>query len=190
MTQRQLRLTQLVGTAGAACGVVAGCLLGMCNLLLLDLDEAERKKQAAKLDTMFKTVMGDALETMGCAIGTCFLVDAERGEIWTHTTAGYQGIVRRKLEETASVAAWVAIRGEPAVIEDAQADPRYCRDIENIIGMDVRSLITYPVMSQDGKSVIAVLQFFNKTEGVFTPEDGRVMKLLCSHFSIFMANCE
>lgn len=189
-SQLQLRLTQLVGTAGAGLGVVTGCLIGMCNLFLIDVDEAERLKQAAKLETIFKTAMESAVDTMNCPIGTCFLVDEAKGELWTRATAGYQGIVRRKLDEKLSIAAWVAIHGQPSVVDDAQADPRYCPDIQEIIGTPARSVITYPVFSHsDGKSVVAVLQFFNKPTG-FSDEDCRVMNLLSVHFSIFMANCE
>jgi len=189
-SQLQLRLTQIVGTAGAALGVVTGCLLGMANLLVIDIDEAERLKKAAKLDTMFNTVMQSAVETMGCPIGTCFFVDTKQGELWTRATVGYQGIVRRKLEENDSLAAWVALHGKPTVVEDARSDSRYCRDIENIIRTPVTSVITYPIYSQsEDKRVIAVLQFFNKPTA-FSKDDHRVMNLLCVHFSVFMANCE
>jgi len=169
---------------------VVGCLLGMCNLLFLDLQEAERLKQAAKLETMFNTVMESAVETMGCEIGTAFIVDNEKKEIWTRATAGYQGVVCRPLEESASLAAWSAINGEPVILEDAHADPRYCRDIEAILRRPVRSVATYPVFSHSDKgSVIAIVQFFNKPTG-FSEDDRRVLKMMCVHFSLFMASCE
>eukprot|EP00929_Paragymnodinium_shiwhaense_P058737 TRINITY_DN29427_c0_g1_i1.p1 TRINITY_DN29427_c0_g1~~TRINITY_DN29427_c0_g1_i1.p1 ORF type:complete len:310 (+),score=38.04 TRINITY_DN29427_c0_g1_i1:130-1059(+) len=189
MSQFQLRLTQMVGTAGAAVGVVTGCILGMANFFFIDANEAERLKQVAKMSTIFDTVMTSAVETMSCPIGTCFLVDAEEKVIWTRASAGYEGVVRRPLTENASLAAWVATRGEPAVVEDARSDPRYCPDIEKLIGQSVKSVITYPIFAHDDATeVVGVLQFFNKPTA-FTQEDARVMRLLCTHISIFIANC-
>lgn len=190
LSQAQLRVTQLVGTAGAATGVVVGCLLGMCNLLVVDLEAAERLKRATELETIFKAVMESATATMACPVGTLFVVDGERREIWTRSTAGYEGVVRRPLEAAASLAAWVAVHGLPAVVNDAHADPRFCADIERMIGVEVQSVMTYPVFApSDPGRVVAVVQFFNKPGG-FCEEDGRVLQMLCTHCGIFMSTVE
>ena len=52
---------RLASTAGAAVGIVCGCLLGMCTLLLKDLEAAERLKKAKALDTLLRRGGGDGL---------------------------------------------------------------------------------------------------------------------------------
>jgi len=190
VSQLQLRTTQIVGTSGAAVGVVIGCILGMANLLTMDLELAERLKRFAELKTIFDTVMVSAVETMGCPVGTIFLVDEEKQEVWSRAAAGYDGVVRRPLDETASLASWVAVHGEPLLVEDAQLDPRFCRDIDELSNEPAKEILTYPVYSHSNPGkVVAVVQFFNKPGG-FTEEDKRVMTMLCRHCSIFMAKCE
>lgn len=187
MSQFQLRSAQIVGTAGAALGVVAGCLLGMLNLLMLDLDAAERLKRAAELKTIFDTVMDSAVETMGCPVGTIFIVDEDNNEIWSRAMAGYEGVVRRPLDKNASIASWVAHHGIEDHCEDAPNDPRFCSDIDALTGVPAKQILTFPVFSHESpEKVIAVVQFFNKPGG-FLEEDKRVMKMLCKHCGIFMA---
>eukprot|EP00438_Fugacium_kawagutii_P011481 Skav211699 [mRNA] locus=scaffold1535:189530:207134:+ [translate_table: standard] len=43
--QRQMSLVKILGTAGSAVGVLCGCLLGMGNLMFLDLNKVERQKK-------------------------------------------------------------------------------------------------------------------------------------------------
>jgi hypothetical protein len=42
--------------AGAICGVIVGCLLGMTSLLFLDLEAAERLRRQKDLARIFSTV--------------------------------------------------------------------------------------------------------------------------------------
>lgn len=43
--QRATTPVRVVSTAGAAVGVVVGCLIGMTSLLFMDLDKADRLKR-------------------------------------------------------------------------------------------------------------------------------------------------
>lgn len=51
-----MRVVKLWGTMGAVVGVICGCLLGMTQLLVIDLEKSDRLKKAAELDSMFKSV--------------------------------------------------------------------------------------------------------------------------------------
>lgn len=185
-----LRLTRFVGTAGAAIGVVCGCCIGMGNFLFLDLELVERRRRLAELETIFDTVIESAVQTMGCPLGTIFLIDEEKREIWSRAASGFEGVVHRPLDENASLAAWVAINKKPLVVENAQQDPRLCHDIDKLSGIPADTVLTYPVFSQVHKDkVVAVVQFFNKPGG-FTKEDMRVTSMLCIHCAVFMAKCE
>jgi len=45
--QASMRIVRLWATGGAVVGVVCGCLLGMTQLFVIDLDRSERLKKAA-----------------------------------------------------------------------------------------------------------------------------------------------
>uniref|UniRef100_A0A7S0HMU1 Transmembrane protein 65 n=1 Tax=Hanusia phi TaxID=3032 RepID=A0A7S0HMU1_9CRYP len=53
--QAQLKVTRLVSTFGAACGVVVGCLLGMSTLLLHNKEETEERKHEAEFNKMLES---------------------------------------------------------------------------------------------------------------------------------------
>ncbi len=97
--QRELRAVRLASTAGAAVGIVCGCLLGMCTLLLKDLDAAERLKKAKALETVFATVMQNGHQLIGAERCTLYLYDEASHELWTKVSTGDDDVgdrVRRR----------------------------------------------------------------------------------------------
>eukprot|EP01060_Flectonema_neradi_P034726 TRINITY_DN6198_c2_g1_i2.p1 TRINITY_DN6198_c2_g1~~TRINITY_DN6198_c2_g1_i2.p1 ORF type:complete len:398 (+),score=60.63 TRINITY_DN6198_c2_g1_i2:54-1247(+) len=72
--QRNLRSTKIVGTVGAAIGVMIGCGLGMINLLFLDLEKADRMKRAEKMRTLFDAIMAEGWELVNCDRCTLYLI--------------------------------------------------------------------------------------------------------------------
>ena len=61
--QRALSISKNTIMAGSVVGVTIGCLMGASCLLFMDLNAADRKKQAQQLNTILETVMehGDTL---------------------------------------------------------------------------------------------------------------------------------
>lgn len=187
LTDAQLRLglTKRVSAAGGICGVILGCSLGMCNLLLVDLHASERAKRAKELETIMMTIMEDGRASMSSDRATLWIVDEDAGEMWSSTQ---EEILRLILDPDKSVAAWVARNQQAANIPDVQVDPRWGgRGVEkaNFIPFN---MLCGPVI-QEGKTV-AVIQFVNKRdEGVpvsFDGADEKVLRMLVAHAAIFM----
>ena len=72
--QRSLRSTKCVGTLGAALGVMLGCCLGMVNLLFLDLEKAERMKQAEKMRSLFDAIIAEGWELVNSDRCTLYML--------------------------------------------------------------------------------------------------------------------
>eukprot|EP01061_Rhynchopus_euleeides_P007136 TRINITY_DN1610_c5_g1_i2.p1 TRINITY_DN1610_c5_g1~~TRINITY_DN1610_c5_g1_i2.p1 ORF type:complete len:290 (+),score=114.47 TRINITY_DN1610_c5_g1_i2:184-1053(+) len=72
--QRSMRSTKLLGTLGSAIGVMIGCCLGMINLLFLDLEKAERMKQAEKMRSLFDAIIAEGWELVNCDRCTLYLI--------------------------------------------------------------------------------------------------------------------
>ena len=79
--QMQLPRVKTLATGSSVVGVVFGCLLGMCSLLFMDLDKAERAKRAAELDTIFATVINEADELLHAEKVTLFMVDYDKQQV-------------------------------------------------------------------------------------------------------------
>jgi hypothetical protein len=185
--QSSLRIVQVTGVAGAALGVVTGCLLGMCNLMTMDLEEAERLKRFAELEDIFMVVVQSAREAMGTKMGSIFLVDSETNELWTRVASDVSKPIRIPINEK-SVAGWVCLHNQELMIEDAYADPRFNPIVDKETGNRTRNMITFPVRSQsDPDKVIGVVQLINKESGKFSQQDIKTCRMLSIHVSVFLS---
>mmetsp|Transcript_54454 Transcript_54454/g.127026 ORF Transcript_54454/g.127026 Transcript_54454/m.127026 type:complete len:384 (+) Transcript_54454:37-1188(+) len=81
--QRQMPTVKLLGTAGSAIGVLCGCIIGMGNLLFLDLRKVERQKKHAELQTICKTFAVDGPAHFEAERCTLYIRDSEDQYLWT-----------------------------------------------------------------------------------------------------------
>jgi signal transduction histidine kinase len=127
---------------------------------------------------------------------TCSLLEAERGSLYVldreasdlHTTMtmGLPGkSIRLKLHQ--GVAGLVAAAGESIVVDDAYADPRFYRGVDEATGYRTRTILCVPIKSQRG-DVLGVLELLNKRAGNFTPEDEETLLLLAPQLGVALAN--
>ncbi|CAK0870262.1 unnamed protein product [Prorocentrum cordatum] len=188
--QASLRLVQVVGTAGAACGVVAGCLLGMANLLTMDLEEAERLKRMAELEEIFTVVMQSARDTIGTNMGSIFLVDEDSGQLWTRVQTGTDESIKIPISER-SIAGWVCLHNEHQIIPNAYEDSRFNPEVDKKFGCKTENMLAVPVRSMaDPAKVIGVIQLINKEAGPFDDHDVKACRMLSIHVSVFLSKCE
>jgi len=188
-SQLTLRITQVVGTAGAATGVVVGCVLGMGNLVFMDLEEAERRKRMAELEHIFTVVIQSAKETIGANMGSIFLVDEDSNELWSRVQTNVDKAIRLPLNAT-SIAGWVALNNKRLLAPDAYAEPLFNPEVDFRTGVRTSNLVAIPVTSQaDPNKVIAVIELLNK-EGGFNESDLRTCHMLSIHVSVFLSKCE
>jgi len=182
--QQKLAVVRRVGTIGGICGVVTGCLIGMLNLVVIDLAAAERAKKAKELQTIFQTVIEDGRSVMKCERATLWVVDEDAGELWSSVAHGVDGILRIPLSGD-TVAASVARTQELQRIHDVKTDSRFKAGNDVVNGFTTRNMIVCPVVSE-GKCV-AVIQMLNKPgpEG-FDSHDEAMLKMLAGHTAIFM----
>jgi tRNA-specific adenosine deaminase 1 len=83
--QRNLRSVRMAGQWGNCIGLTIGCIIGMFPLLFIDPDEAQFRKQDAKIFGIFRDVMNEAKTLIG-AESTCLfmVVDDDKSTIPAH----------------------------------------------------------------------------------------------------------
>ena len=86
-----------------------------------------------------------------------------------------------------SVAGWVLENGQPAVIQDVNAEPRHFKGADMAADFTTRSLMAVPIIFE-GKT-LGVLEAVNKTGGAhYTEDDLTILETLASQAAIAIQN--
>lgn len=79
-----------------------------------------------------------------------------------------QGIVGFQLKTTQGVAGWVVREGQGVIVPDANNDPRFYPEIDQLLGFKTRAVACAPIRSSD--NIIGVLEARNPLSGGFDPD--------------------
>ena len=113
--------------------------------------------------------------------GTLFLNDPATGELYSRVLQGERMLEIRFLND-AGIAGRVFTTHESLIINDAYADPRFNREIDEQTGYTTRNLVCAPVTNARG-GVIGVAQVLNKRSGDFDAEDLALLEGMTSQAS-------
>ncbi len=94
---------------------------------------------------------------------TIWVVDPEAGGVFTRVAEGMDAI--RVPKGKGIVGIVVTESGEPLVIPDAYADPRFNQEIDRQTGFTTRQILCYPLKDIEQKRVVGMIQALNKTGG-------------------------
>jgi putative methionine-R-sulfoxide reductase with GAF domain len=148
--------------------------------LLLDL--TRRLMKATDVEQMLRLLVKVTARLANAALATIYLLDPERGELWSKVTLDKGvGVIRLALGQ--GIAGTVALTGEPINIPDAYADPRFDPAVDLRTGHETRTLLTVPITSHDG-SILGVFQVINKRDGLFGVDDIEILSSLAASAAI------
>ena len=159
-------------------------------------EEVERLRtivEASKLinssieaDTLLASILSVASQELGVERGTLYFVDEASGEIWSKIADGLN-ITEIRLPIGKGLAGTVAASGEPVILYDAYADPRFDPSQDQRSGFRTRSMLCVPIRNR-GQRIVGVLQLLNKKHGSFGPHDLEFLAEISEHFAIAMEN--
>lgn len=140
------------------------------------------------LDDLLSLILNKLVATINAERGTIYLVDEERGELWSKVLIeeiGPLSEIRVKIGE--GISGHVAATGEVVNIPDAYADPRFNPQIDRVTGFRTRSILASPMFNPQHK-IIGVVQLLNKQDGPFTFRDERLLAAMTSQAAISIEN--
>lgn len=177
--QRMSAQFRMYTTAGALIGVITGCILGLVNLLFIDLERKERREKQRELDGIFELVMGKGPEVFECEAASLFVYDPEAQILWTKVSS--TGHLIQVPIDQKSVVTHVYKTGEIVHIKD-EYDPRVYR--EGSHGFVTKTMLAAPVYMDE--NCVAVIEIMNKaTMPEFTEDDIHMLKVLANHVGLF-----
>ncbi len=136
-----------------------------CAKLGSILDIARALAVERDLDTLLGMILQAAASVAEADRCSIFVLDAERGELWTRLAHGAEQEIRTPVG--VGVAGHVAATGEAINLPDAYADPRFNRAVDQATGYRTRSLLTVPMKRAGGggDQIVGVLQALNRIDG-------------------------
>ena len=141
------------------------------------LDVAKALVAERDLDRLLKLIVQAAARVVEADRCSLFLVDHERGELWTKVAQGIS-MKEIRIPMGRGIAGVVARENAPINIPDAYADPRFNQNVDKQTGYRTQSILCVPMRSLEGE-VVGVLQALNKLDGKpFTSEDEELLGAL------------
>ena len=137
---------------------------------------------------VFDSILELATRHTGADRATLFLLDAERGQLWSLVAQGLQHREIR-LPVGRGLAGWVAKEGLAVNLADAHTDARFEAGFDEMFGYRTRSLLAMPVRGRGGR-VIGVLELLNKRAGSFTSADIELVEGISAHAAIALENAQ
>jgi putative nucleotidyltransferase with HDIG domain len=151
------------------------------------LDVTRHLMSVTDLDSLLQLMAEATRELLAADRATIFIVDRERGELWSRVALGTGEI---RIPIGTGIAGTVAETGETINIRDAYADPRFNPEPDQQSGYQTKSLLTFPMTGQEGR-VIGVFQAVNKHGGgPFISSDEDTLASLAASAAVAVENAQ
>ncbi len=107
-----------------------------------------------------------------------FLVDRERGELWSKVAQGMETAeIRFPMDR--GISGHVARSGQTLNIADAYQYPLFNREIDQQTGYRTHTILATPIRNKRDE-IIGVVSVINRSQGTFTAADQRALENLAS----------
>jgi signal transduction histidine kinase len=117
-----------------------------------------------------------------------WLIDSETDELVCHQATDPKSHIIRgwRLAPGEGLAGWVARTGESLTVPDARADERYFKGVDRETGLQLRSILTVPLMVK--QNVIGVIQAVDTEVDRFDATDLTLLESLAASAAIAIEN--
>src|SRR5580693_5766290 len=140
------------------------------------------------LDELLTAIVDISAKETGADRGTLFLNDPQTGELYSRVAQGNRFREIRILNNQ-GIAGQVFTTGQGVVVEDAYADPRFHRAIDEETRYVTHRVACAPIRTVKGE-IMGVLQVLNKKHGEFTTEDLRLLEAMTRQTAITLRNTQ
>ena len=134
------------------------------------------------LDRILQVVISATTRLIEADRSSLFLVDRERGELWSRVAEGLE-IREIRMPMHKGIAGSVVALGQTLNIPDAYQDPRFNPEVDRRTGYRTKSILCVPVRN-NRKEIIGALQVLNKRGKAFTEEDEKLLSCLGDQIAV------
>ena len=141
-----------------------------------------------KMDTLFEVIAEQTrrfMDTQGCSV---FLFDEEKDQLWSRVSTDLKKDEIR-FPADHGITGWVFQHGQPLLINDVHADPRFYPEVDRKTGFATRNILCVPLINRH-KKCIGTFQILNKKSGSFDVEDQEQLKSVANYVTIALENAK
>src|SRR5271155_1273790 len=113
------------------------------------LDVAKAMAAARDLDSLLPLIIFEAAKVVEADRCTLFVLDRDRGELWSKVAQGASKEIRVQLGR--GIAGTVAATGDVINITDAYQDPRFNREVDLTTGYRTHTVLCVPMRDASGE---------------------------------------
>ncbi len=139
---------------------------------------------AGKLDDLLEGVLARAMRAIDAEAGSILISDDDTGELRFGCAVGGdpEAVKRVRIKAGEGICGWVALHGEPQIVNDVRNDKRHSRQLEDDIGYHPRSVLCVPLRWEEG---VGALELLNKSngEGHFSEDDLKLAAVIAGNVS-------
>jgi adenylate cyclase len=145
--------------------------LQRCEMLL---DVSFRLSKCKSLDEIIDTLVSVFSNELRCERGSLFLNDPNSSELYSRILL--HGAFREiRILNSLGIAGHVFTEGQPLIVDDAYADMRFNRSVDEQTGFGTRSILCLPIRTFTGE-IMGVAEALNKIGGNFTEQDLQLLE--------------
>lgn len=136
-----------------------------------------------------RRAMESAIRLMKAEAGSLLLLDEQKDQLFFEVALGHreQDIKKIPLPIGEGIAGWVAQSGKPLIVNSAQKDPRFFKEVDERTDFHTRNLICVPIKIKE--KIIGVLEAINrKGKGGFNRGDLPLLTSLADQVAIALDN--
>jgi adenylate cyclase len=154
--------------------------------LLLEI--TRRMASYDTLDEVLSALVQMTTTHLNTERGSLFLNDQSTNELYSRVA---QGNIRHEIRimNNTGIAGHVYQSGEPLVVHDVYADPRFNRTIDEQTGFVTRNLMCVPIRTPKG-DVIGIAQTLNKKNGRFNKHDLELFQDMTSQATLALQSAQ
>ena len=133
------------------------------------------------LSALLDLIAREAARLMEADRASIFLLDREKGELWSKVALGSEEILR--FDARLGIAGAAALTGQLINVQDAYQDPRFHKAMDIHTGYRTQSVLAMPLQNLAGET-IGTFELLNKKGGLFTEENENVVKSFAAQVAI------
>ncbi|MGA9524277.1 MAG: GAF domain-containing sensor histidine kinase [Myxococcaceae bacterium] len=150
------------------------------------LDIGAALSSARDLDALLKLVIDRVSSLIHAEAATLFMLDEERGELWSRVLKG-STLKEIRVDSSKGIVGHVVSTGQTLHIEDAYADPRFNPEIDRLSGFKTRSIIAVPLRHVSGR-ILGVLEVLHRKVNAFSLDDLPLLEAVAAQIAGVLDN--